>query len=113
VHESALARQLVSAVLERLPPGARVRRVHGWLAETESLSADSLGLHFAHLAAGTAAEGAQLDLTLTHVRARCGSCGTVYLPEHHVTICPDCGHLEAELLDRVGMGVASLVVDGP
>jgi len=110
MHESALARQLVNAIVERVPPGQRALRVRGWLAETEALDAGSIRLHFDALATGTPAEGAELDLKLTHVRARCDGCGEVYLPEHHLTVCPACGSLEGTLLDRTGMGIEALDV---
>jgi hydrogenase nickel incorporation protein HypA/HybF len=110
MHESTLARQLVTAVLERVPEGHRATRVRGWLGETEALSADSLKLHFDTLARGTAAEGAELDLALVHVRARCDACHVVYRPEHHVTICPKCSGTEATLLDRTGLGIETLDV---
>ena len=110
MHESALARQLVQAIVERVPPGQKALRVRGWLAETEALDAASLSLHIDALAKGTAAEGAALDLKLTHVRAKCDACGAVYLPEHHVTVCPTCGGLEGTLLDRTGMGIDALDV---
>ncbi len=110
MHESVLAKQLVHAVIERVPSGSRAVRVTGWLAETEALNADSIQLHFDHLASGTVAEGAKLDLTLTHVQARCNDCGAVYRPEHHVTVCPECGSLEGTLLDRTGLGIEELEV---
>ncbi|MCB9678939.1 MAG: hydrogenase maturation nickel metallochaperone HypA [Alphaproteobacteria bacterium] len=112
MHESVLAKQLVNAVVERVPPGSRVTRVRGWLAETEALDAGSIELHFGRLAAGTPAEGAALDLELVHVRARCEACGHVYLPEHHVTVCPACESLDATLLDRTGLGIDALDVAG-
>ena len=113
MHESALARQILRIALERLEaePGAtRIRRIRGWIAETEALSADSLAVHFEGLARGTAAEGAALDLRLTHVRARCDACGAVYAPDHHVLLCPDCGSPEATLQGRTGMGIEAIEV---
>ncbi len=110
MHESVLARQLVNAVVKRVPAGSKATRITGWLAETEALDGDSIQLHFDHLAKGTTAEGATLDLTLTHVRAKCEGCGEVYLPEHHLTVCPSCGSLDGTLLDRTGLGIESLDV---
>ena len=95
MHEASLARGILQAVLAEVPPGHRVRAVRGWAAETESLSADSLGLHFTGMAMGTPAEGAELKLELTHVAARCSGCGHEYLPEHLLTLCPACGSTDA------------------
>ena len=76
MHEAALARRMVTAVLEHAQrAGAvRVRVVRGWVSETEALSHDSLAPHFAAHARGTIAEGARLELRLVHVEARCRGC---------------------------------------
>ena len=109
MHEVALARGILQAVLAALPPGAgRVLRVRGWLAETEALSAESLQLGFSALARGTAAEGAVLDLALRHVAASCQACGRVYLPEHHLTLCPACGSADGLLLGETGLRIEAV-----
>ncbi len=113
MHEASLARGILDAVLAKVPPGHRVRKVRGWAAETESLSADSLGMHFTGMAQGTAAEGAALELAVTHVAARCSACAHEYLPEHHLTLCPECGSPDGELLGRTGIVVDELVVVEP
>lgn len=110
MHESSLARGVLDAVLARVPAGHRVAAVRGWVAETEALHADALVMHFAGLAQGTAAEGATLHLDLRHVAASCAACGAVYLPEHHLTLCPHCGGTEATLLGRTGLGVDEIDV---
>lgn len=111
MHESALARNLLAAVLARAG-GGRVRVVRGWVAETEALSPESLAFHFAAHARGTVAEGARLELELLRVEARCAACGDTYAPEHHVTVCPACGSTDAELLGRTGLGLRALEVAG-
>ena len=112
MHESALARQLLRVVIERAAASgsARVTRVSGWVAETETLSRESLELHFSAAARGTIAEGASLALELEHVRARCSACSTEYAPEHHVLSCPTCGDVGGELLGRTGIGIDSIDV---
>jgi len=109
MHERSLARQLLEAVMARRE-GGEVVRVSGWLAESEALSAESLRLHFADLAAGGPAAGARLELRLEHIRARCGGCGAEYLPEHHLTICTACGSVEGELLGTPGLGIEAIEV---
>ena len=109
MHESALARRLVEIVLERAGE-ARVLAVRGWVAETERLDPQALRFHFDAHARGTAAAGADLKLELIHVEVRCTACATRYQPEHHVTLCPECGSTEAELLGRTGFGVEAIDV---
>lgn len=113
MHESALARQIVTAVLEHAQRAgaARVTVVRGWVSETEALSEESLGLHFTAHARGTAADGARLELRLARVEARCRTCARVFTPDHHVVLCPSCGGVDAELLGRVGLGVDAIEVE--
>jgi hydrogenase nickel incorporation protein HypA/HybF len=113
MHESSLAKGLLHATLEAAARhGARrVSVVRAFVAETEALSGEALGMHFEGLARGTVAEGARLELELVHVRARCATCGHEYEPEHHVLLCPACDGAEGELLGETGLGVRSLDVE--
>lgn len=113
MHESSLARRILDLALEqaRAADATRLVRVTGWVAETESLSADSLALHFELAARGTLADGAGLDIRTERVAARCPACGATYEPEHHVLVCPRCGASGGELLGRTGFGVDSIEVE--
>ena len=113
MHESSLARRVVELVLRRATESgaARVLVVRGRLAETEALSKEALELHFRTLARGTAAESARLDIAVVHARARCSACETTYLPDH-VLLCPLCGNAGGELLDRTGLTIESIEVEG-
>lgn len=113
MHESSLARSVLEAVLRLAEANGarRVLRVSGELAETEQLNAGSIQLHFAAHARGTAAEDAVLALSLVHVEARCRSCGRRYPPQHHVTLCPECGSTEADLLGTPGLRIDALDVE--
>jgi hydrogenase nickel incorporation protein HypA/HybF len=115
VHESSLARRLVELAVERAREhGARaIRRVDAWVAETEALSKESLRLHFARFARGTTAEAATLDLRVAHVEAKCDACASSYAPDHHVLVCPTCGHVGGQLLGRTGVGIEALEVEEP
>ncbi|MCK6470913.1 MAG: hydrogenase maturation nickel metallochaperone HypA [Dehalococcoidia bacterium] len=113
MHESSLAKQILAAVLDRARAdgASRVRAVTGWVAETETLSAESLSFHFAAHARGTPADGARLELRLIHVEARCSACKRTYAPEHHVLLCTGCGSPEGELLGPTGLGIDSIEVE--
>jgi hydrogenase nickel incorporation protein HypA/HybF len=115
MHESSLAKQLLDAALAAATdePPSRLRRVCGWVAETEHLDPGALELHFRAHARGTPAEGAELELRLTHVRARCRGCGHGYAPHHHLTLCPACGATDATLLGHTGLGIESIEVEDP
>ncbi len=113
MHESSLARQMLDTVLHRafLDEASRIRLVRGWVAETESLSPESLSFHFAAHARGTCAEGARLQLELIHVEARCRACGRTYAPEHHLLLCPVCGSTDGEQLGQTGLAVTAIEVE--
>ena len=87
-----------------------MRAVHGWIAENEVRSPQSLCFHSAH-ARGTLAEGAKLELRLIHVEARCRACNTKYAPDHHLLLCPACGSTDGEVLGQTGLGIDALEVD--
>jgi hydrogenase nickel incorporation protein HypA/HybF len=114
MHESSIARQILSAVLDRArrerEAATAVLRVRGWLADAEELSADSVAFHFAVLAAGTIAAGARLELEIRRIDARCRACGETYQPDHHVTLCSACGSADGELLGDTGVAIESIDV---
>ncbi len=112
MHETSIAKQILAAVLARVGGRAsRIRVVHGWVAESESLSPESLAFHFSAHATGTPAEGARLERRLTRVEARCQTCGATYRPEYHLLVCPDCGSVDGTLLGRTGLGIDTVEID--
>lgn len=104
MHETALAKRVLEAVLERAG-GARVFVVHGRIAEDEALSREALAFHFAAHARGTVAEDARLELALVHVGASCRACGHRFLPEHHVRLCPRCASTDTALEGELGVRI--------
>lgn len=114
MHESSIARHLLAAVLDAAAgaekPGG-VLRVRGWVAESEALSREALVFHFAAHALGTLAEGAQLDLRLVRLSARCNACRLTYEPDH-VLLCPACGSTVGAILGHPGVAVEDIEVDG-
>ena len=113
MHEASLAHGILRAVLDRVEPGDQVQEIRGWLAETEALDAGSIAMHFRGLARGTPAAAAKLALELVHVPARCRACGRVYPPDHHLTLGPDCGSTEGELLGETGLKITEMDVVRP
>lgn len=112
MHETALAKQILTEVLARAE-GRSVKRVAGTIAEDEALSHDALVFHFRAHARGTVAASADLSLALRHLTAHCKSCGCSFLPDHHVRLCPSCGSTETELDGEAGVRIENIVVDEP
>jgi Zn finger protein HypA/HybF involved in hydrogenase expression len=47
------------------------------------------------------------------VSARCRQCGEVFLPDHHLRLCPSCGATDAELTNPTGVWIESIDVEEP
>jgi hydrogenase nickel incorporation protein HypA/HybF len=112
MHESSLAKRIVDEVIAR-SGGRTVRRVLGRIAEDEALSREALELHFRAHARGTIAASAELAFTLRHLSARCKACNTLFMPDHHVQLCPACGSMDAELDGEPGVFIESILVEEP
>jgi hydrogenase nickel incorporation protein HypA/HybF len=112
VHESAIAKRVLAVVLDRATAGraSRVVAVRGRVAESERLSNESLAFHFAAHALGTIAEGAALTLEISPVSVHCDGCGTTYMPEHHMRICPRCNCSEGRLTGEEGVWIEGVDV---
>ncbi len=113
MHESSLAQNILAVVLQKAEEASarRVIAVKGWVAETEALHPASLDFHFQARAVGTPAEGAKLELRCVHVEAKCTQCATVFLPDHHVLLCSNCGSTAAQLLGPTGVAVETMQVE--
>lgn len=116
MHEASLARQILELSLAeaKRAGGATVLVVRGRVAASETLSRESLELHFHAHARGTAAARARLEVELVHIQGRCRACGDTYLPEHHVLLCPRCGSTDGEEVGETGLWITSIDLDdGP
>lgn len=109
MHESALAKQILEVALDaaRAAGATRVTSVRGDLTEAEDLRGESVAFHFSAHARGTAAESAQLDLTLHRVRAQCTHCGTEYEPDH-IPLCPLCESTAARITVPARLAIHSV-----
>ena len=113
MHESSLGRDIVRVVLDkgREAGTAKIKRVCGFIAETEWLNPEAIVFHFRAHARGTIAEDAQLDLATIWIEADCTQCGTHYKPDHHVVLCPQCSSTDAKLSHEPGLRIESIEVE--
>ena len=97
MHETGLSEAIVGAAL-RFGRGRRITavrvRVGGHPVDPEVVA---MGFELA--AAGTEAEGAELELVLDPMSVRCNQCGHNGVADDHLAmvICSDCGSLDIEL----------------
>jgi hydrogenase nickel incorporation protein HypA/HybF len=98
MHELGLCEGIVDAVARRAGerPVARVRVRVGALHHVHP---EAFAQSFALAATGTVAEGAEAELVLLPVTARCRACDSVVESSAPVLSCPACGGLE---LDHTG-----------
>ncbi|HUO49588.1 MAG TPA: hydrogenase maturation nickel metallochaperone HypA [Acidimicrobiales bacterium] len=98
MHELGLCEGIVDAVARRAGdrPVARVRvRVGAF----HHVHPEAFAQSFALASTGTVAEGAEAELVLLPVTARCRACATTVESAEPVLSCPACGELE---LDHAG-----------
>ena len=96
MHELAITESIVAAVTEKLP-GRDVRRVRVRVGRLSGIVPDALRFCFELATAGTALDGATLDIESTPGRGRCRECGVEFDTDDFVVMCP-CGGVDVEVL---------------
>jgi hydrogenase nickel incorporation protein HypA/HybF len=98
MHEFGLCESILAVVEERAK-GRRVTGVRVRVGALHRVYDEAFGQAFSMVATGTVADGAELDLVVIPVQAKCRPHGHVTISDEQVVVCPECGSLE---LDRVG-----------
>jgi hydrogenase nickel incorporation protein HypA/HybF len=109
MHELSIAEAVLGIVLEHAG-GRRVTQVEVKVCHLRQVVPDALGFAFELLAAGTAAEGAELVLQEVELRARCRSCGEVSEQRSFPLRCQGCGALSLEIVSGEELRVQSIEV---
>jgi len=89
MHELALTQSIVEMVAEHAQ-GRTVKRVTLEVGKLTCVMPEALRFCFDLVAAGTAIDGAMLDIREIEGRARCVSCGVEFVQNTLYTTCP-CG----------------------
>ncbi|MDH7570367.1 MAG: hydrogenase maturation nickel metallochaperone HypA [Armatimonadota bacterium] len=100
MHEVSLAMEVVRQALEAAANAgaSRVTAVQVELGVLRGVDPDAMEMAFTAVAAGTAAEGARLDLREIPARALCRQCGTEYAVAIDHYVCPRCQAADPRLL---------------
>ena len=113
VHEVGLCEAIVEATLRR----ARGRRVRGVRVRVGGHPVDPevINLNFQLAAAGTLADGAEIDLVMDPMSLRCNGCGATSTVLDHLAMvaCPRCGGIDVELHGSDDVVLESVTVDAP
>ncbi len=96
MHELAITQSVVNQIGERIG-GARVTRVALEIGRLSGVVCDSVRFCFDICAAGTALEGARLEVIETPGRARCRRCGARFNVDDLLARC-GCGSADLELV---------------
>lgn len=108
MHELAIAESVVSSVLERTGD-SRVSVVRLRVGRLSGAVPDALMFCFELAAAGTALEGATLEIADERGRAHCRSCGSDFDLDDPFLLC-ECGSADVSLLSGRQLSVTSVEV---
>ena len=96
MHELGLCEDIVAAIEQRAGDRA-VARVRVRVGRLHHVHEDAFAQSFAMAAAGGVADGADAELVLLPVQARCTTCGADSQASELIAACPDCGSFDIEL----------------
>lgn len=96
-HEMAMAQDILRAVLKKASEKglSGVIKIKVRAGETRLVNPDYLKRGFEMASSGTIAQGAELDIKITPLRAKCRSCGG--LLEGDSLSCPSCKASDIEI----------------
>jgi hydrogenase nickel incorporation protein HypA/HybF len=97
MHELSLAQAIVE-IAQRHAGGRRVTRVRVRVGHLRQVVPDALEFAFSLLCAGTALDGARLEIEAVAVRGRCRRCGDEAALAGFPLQCPGCGDLDVEIV---------------
>lgn len=86
----------VVAAVEQRAAGRRVAGIGVRAGALLRVVPDAFRQSFELVAAGTVADGAEIDVTIVPVAARCTSCGEEFEAEDQAPACPACASLDVE-----------------
>ena len=116
MHELGLAEGILAGVTAAAD-GRPVVRARVRIGALQRVVADSLQFGFELLAAGTAAEGARLEVLTVPPTVLCRRCGSTTEAEPHLLLCAACGDRDVRpvsgeevLLDEVELGGVEPVI---
>ncbi len=95
MHELSVCQgiiEIATTALSALPePRPRVSAIALRIGRLTGVVPDALRFHFALLSAGTALDGARLDIEEIPLGGRCAACGDAFQNEALTFLCPGCG----------------------
>ena len=112
MHESSLTEDLFAHIMQHAQEAnaKRVMRVRVIIGELSDATPDSIRFYFESMAAGTIAEGADLEFDSAPGKAHCASCGNDVAINELFETCPRCGAFALQVTGGNGVYLNSLEV---
>lgn len=113
MHEMALAQGILATALDAAASNDAVKigRVKILVGEMTNAEPESLKFCFTALAAGTIAEGAELDITIMPLIGRCSKCCGQFAVNGYYFVCPQCQSPSVEIISGRELRVEHLEVE--
>ncbi len=113
MHETAVAQSLVEIIAqEARSRHAKPVRAKMSCGELNAINDEALSFAFEAIAAGTACEGAKLQIEHKPLQAKCKTCGRVFAVDFSNVKCPDCGGSDFELLPDAPLLLEAIEFEG-
>jgi len=112
MHESGLTEDLFAHTMQhaREANAQHVTRIRVIIGALSDVTPESIRFYFDSLAAGTIAEGADLEFDRAPGQAHCGACGKDVTIDELFTTCPCCGAFALQITGGNGVYLDSLEV---
>jgi hydrogenase nickel incorporation protein HypA/HybF len=111
MHELSLTQSMVDAIVERMGD-ARITRVRLEIGKLSGVVVDSIRFCFDLVAAGTAVEGAALEVEEPSGSCRCRDCSERFTVDDPIVLCPRCDGANVEVLSGRDIRIRSVEVMG-
>jgi hydrogenase nickel incorporation protein HypA/HybF len=112
MHEMSLTESVVEIALEeaRKAGAARIRRIILDIGALSAVEPEAMRFCFAAIAAGTAADGAELAIETVPGAGWCPDCGKTVPLAERFDACPDCGGYKVRMTAGDEMKIRELEV---
>jgi hydrogenase nickel incorporation protein HypA/HybF len=108
LHELGVTQSIVDQVAQAAGD-AHVSSIRLEIGKLSGVSLDSIRFCFELVASGTVLEGADLRIDVPAGRAVCASCGSEFILEDLILLCP-CGSADVKIIDGNQMLIKSVEV---
>lgn len=112
MHEMSIAQSLLDIVQTEAARhnAKKVVRIRVTAGELRGIVPVHLNYFFQFVSKGTIAEGAELDVNILPVKARCGACDLLFPVEDYNYQCPQCKGREVDTVQGLELMVQDLEI---